>query len=622
MLLKIREKVHGVFASIVLSFICILFVLWGIQNYLGGGKETPVVSVGDKDFFQNDVNRAFQTYAQSLAGKSFDEEMVRKQAFTKLVRDEVLLQYVHGENLYVSDDTAKEFIKNLDYFKKEGKFDKSQYQALLGSQGMSSDEFISRVKKSLLMEQFQRSIIDSSFVTAAETTAFIKLQNQKRDVAYIEAPLIPVTDTPGNDEINKYYQQHADMFQTEEQVSIEYVELAVDKLAAKVEATEDQLKNYYEEQKAQFNSKERRRISHILFAFTKDSSADDLALQRAIKARQELKSKDFAALAAEVSDDKATAKKGGDLGLFNIGVMEKAFEDAAANLKQGEVSEPVKSAFGYHLIKVIELVPGETKSYETVKPELLKSYQKAQAEIAFNALGEKLTEISYENPDNLAAVAKALGVELGKTGLFTHSHGEGIAEEEKVRLAAFSEDVLKGNNSEPIEIGNDKLVVLRMQTHLPSVTKELKDVKPEVIAAIQHDKAYNRAIETAEQIKNQLLAGKTLEQLAEERHLPLKKINGLGRNAEDLPPALLQSVFRAPKPQTGRPSVVVLDEPKGGKIVVSILKVIESEMTDADKIKLAILDKNISDAIGRAQFEAVLNSLQAKADITVHQQKQ
>lgn len=622
MLLEIREKVQGVFASIILVLICVLFGLWGIQNYLGGGKEAPLVTVGDKDFFQRDVSQAYQQYAQNLAGMKFDENSIKKQAIEKLIRDEVLLQHVQDEKLVVSDETARRFIQTLEYFQKDGKFDKTQYQTLLSSQGMSSDEFVARIKKALVMEQFQKAIVDSSFVTQTEVANYFKIQNQKRDLEYLTIPLAPVAQAPSEEEINSYYQQHQDAYQTEEQVAIDYVELSLDKLAADVKPTEEQLKAYYEEQKAQFNSKERRRISHILFAFTKDPAADQQALEKALKAKQALTNKDFASLAAEISDDKLTAKKGGDLGLFNVGVMEKAFEDAASSLKLGEVSEPVKSAFGYHLIKVTELTAGEAKSYEAVKAEITKAYQKSQAESQFNALGEKLAQVSYENPDNLAAAANVLGVAVSETGLFTRSQGQGVAADEKVRLAAFSEEVLKGNNSEPVEIGNDKLVVLRMKSHSPAITKELKDVKSQVVTALQHDKAQQVATTTAEQIRTELLAGKTLAQLADAQHLTLKKVNGLVRNATDLSPLVSQAVFKAAKPQAGKASVVVIDDVAGGKIVANIVKVTEGGISEADKAKLPMIEKNMATAFGKAQFEAVLNALQAKIDIAIREEKQ
>ncbi|MEY4210913.1 MAG: hypothetical protein RLZ92_1294 [Pseudomonadota bacterium] len=622
MLLEIREKVQGVFASIILILICVLFGLWGIQNYLGGGKEAPLVTVGDKEFFQRDVSQAYQQYAQNLAGMKFDENSIKKQAIEKLIRDEVLLQHVQDEKLVVSDETARRFIQTLEYFQKDGKFDKTQYQTLLSSQGMSSDEFVARIKKALVMEQFQKAIVDSSFVTQTEVANYFKIQNQKRDLEYLTIPLAPSSQAPSEEEISAYYQQHQDAYQTEEQVAIDYVELALDKLAADVKPTEEQLKAYYEEQKAQFTSKERRRISHILFAFTKDPAADQQALEKALKAKQALSNKDFASLAAEVSDDKLTAKKGGDLGLFNVGVMEKAFEEAASALKLGEVSEPVKSAFGYHLIKVTELTAGEAKSYESVKAEVTKTYQKAQAESQFNALGEKLAQVSYENPDNLAAAANVLGVAVSETGLFTRSQGQGVAADEKVRLAAFSEEVLKGNNSEPVEVGNEKLVVLRMKSHSPATTKDLKEVKSQVIAALQHDKAQQVAATTAEQIRTEVLTGKTLAQLADAQHLTLKKVNGLVRNATDLSPLVSQAVFKAAKPQAGKASVVVIDDVTGGKIVANIVKVSEGSISEADKAKLPVIEKNMATAFGKAQFEAVLNALQAKTDIAIREEKQ
>ncbi|OAI13108.1 peptidylprolyl isomerase [Methylomonas lenta] len=622
MLLEIREKVQGVFASIILVLVCVLFGLWGIQNYLGGGSEAPVLTVGDKEFFQRDVSQAYQQFAQNLAGRKFDEEVLKKQAIQKLIRDEVLLQFAEAQKLVVTDEEARDFIQSLEYFQKDGAFDKTQYQTLLGSQGMSSDEFVGRIKKALVMEQVQHAVTDSGFVTKAEVEGFFKIQNQKRDLEYLTIPLNPKSETPTDEEIAAYYQQHQDLYQTPEQVSIEYVELSLDTLAKDVVVTEDQLTAYYQDQKAQFTTPERRKISHILFAFAKDSANDEQTLQKAIKAKQELSNKDFATLATEISDDKLSAKNGGDLGLFTVGVMEKSFEDAASQLKLGEVSEPVKSAFGYHLIKVTELVPAEIKSYDSVKPELTKAYQKAQAESRFSELGERLSEVSYENPTSLEASAKLLGVDVKKSPMFTRSTGDDVAAEEKVRLAAFSEDVLKGNNSEPVEVGTDKIVVLRMLSHEQAANKELQVVKAEVIAALQKDQAQQQVVAMANKLNDELLAGKSMGEVAKAANLSVQKVAGLMRNSTDLDPAVSQAVFRAAKPQANQPSSIVIDNPTGGKILVSISQVTEGVMSEADKAKLAEIEKSMATAFGRAQFEAMLNQLQADADIKFNVAKQ
>jgi peptidyl-prolyl cis-trans isomerase D len=620
MLTKIREKAQGAFAWGILIVICVPFALWGIQNYLDTGEEVPVASVGDKDFFQRDVNKAYEQYSQNLQGMAIDEQTLKAQALEKLIKDEVLLQYVHGKGLVASDDTAREFIKSLAYFQVDGKFDEKQYKALLNSQRMSSAEFVNRIKNALTMEQFQRSIIDSSFSTSYDVEHFFKIQNQQRDVDYVTVALPKLAEQPSEQDIAAYYQQHQDLYQTPEQVSVEYVELSLEEIAKTIDVTDEKLKAFYEEQKDQYTTAERRKISHILFAIN-DKVDEKAALEKALKARKDLENKDFAVLASEVSDDKLSAKAGGDLGLFNVGVMEKSFEDAASTLKLGEVSAPVKSAFGYHLIKVTELLPGEVKPFDSVKAEVTKSYQKAQAENTFYEAGETLTEMSYENPDNLKTVADALGLTIKKSALFTKDKGEGIAADEKIRGAAFSEEVLQGNNSTPVELGADRLAVLRMMEHKAAATHELKDVRQDIITVLLADKAKQQAVEKAQQIKARLQAGESIRTVAAENKLQVKAVAELTRNKSDVPLQLSQEIFKAAKPVGGKPTVFTAELPSGEQAVVSLSKVKEGVMSDDDKKQMELAIKNIAKAFGQTEFNALINSLQASADISVRAPK-
>ncbi len=616
MLTKIREKAQGAFAWGILILICVPFALWGINNYLDTGKEAPVASVGDKDFYQRDVNKAYEQYSQNLQGMGIDEQTLKAQALQKLIKDEVLLQYVHAEGLVATDNEAREFIKSLPYFQVDGKFSDRQYKTLLSSQRISSGEFVNRIKNALIMEQFQRSIVESSFATQYDVESFFKIQNQQRDVDYVTVPVQPLTEQPTAEEISAYYQQHQDLFRTPEQVSVEYIELSLEDIAKKVVVTDDKLKAFYEEQKDQYTTPERRKISHILFAIN-DKTDARTALAKAEKAKQDLASKDFAALAAEVSDDKLTAKKGGDLGLFNVGVMDKAFEDAASSLQLGEVSKPVKSAFGYHLIKVTELVPGNIKSFDSVKNEVAKAYQKAQSENAFYEAGEKLTEISYEHPDNLQTVADALGVTVQKSALFTKDKGEGIAADEKIRSAAFSEEVLQGNNSAPIELGAERLSVVRLLEHKAAALRDLNEAKQEVAALLSKEKAKLLTAEKAKQIKVRMQAGESLQTVAAENKLEIKTAKELTRSKNALPEQLSDAIFKAAKPVGGKPSVFIAVLPAGEQVVVSLSKVTAGIMSEEDKKQLELAKKNIANAFGQTEFNQVLNSLQADADIEV-----
>ncbi len=467
------------------------------------------------------------------------------------------------------------------------------------------------------MEQFQHSIVDSSFATQYDVESFFKIQNQQRDVDYVTVGLQSSTDKPTAEEVLAYYQQHQDNYRLPEQVSVEYVELLLADIANKVVVTDEKLKTFYDDQKAQYTTPERRKISHILF-LVNDKVTEKVALEKALKAKQELANKDFSELAAEVSEDKLTAKKGGDLGLFNLGSMEKAFEETASSLKLGEVSKPVKSAFGYHLIKVTELVPGTIKSFDSVKDEVTKAYQKTQAENSFYEAGEKLTSMSYENPDNLQTVADALGLVVKKSALFTKEKGDGVASDEKIRNVAFSEEILQGNNSTPIEQGVESLVVLRLLEHKPATKQDLSEVKQVIAEVLTKEKAQQLTVEKAKQIQLRLEAGETIQAVALASKLEIQSVKGLVRSKNKLPEQLSDAIFKAAKPVAGKPSIFVAPLSSGEQVVVSLSRVTPGIMSEDDKKQLELAKKNIANAFGQTEFNQVLNSLQAEADIEVN----
>ena len=621
MLTKIREKSQGALAWVILTLICVPFALWGINNYLDTGKEAAVASVGDRDFYQRDVNKAYEQYSQNLQGLSIDEQTLKTQALQKLIKDEVLLQYVHAEGLVITDEEAREFIKSLPYFQVDGKFSDKQYKTLLSSQRISSGEFVSRIKNALTMEQFQHSIVDSSFSTQYDAEAFFKIQNQQRDVDFVAVPLQSSIEKPTDEEISTYYQQHLALYQMPEQVAVEYVELILDDIAKKVVVSDDKLKAYYDDQKELFTNPERRKISHILFTVN-DKVTDKEALDKVLKAKNDLQTKDFSVLAAEVSDDKLTAKNGGDLGLFNVGVMEKSFEDVASTLKLGEVSNPVRSAFGYHLIKVTELVAGGIKPFDSIKTDVIQAYQKSQAENAFFEAGEKLTEMSFEHPDSLQTVATNLGVAVKKSSLFTKDKGEGVAAEDKIRSAAFSEEVLQGNNSAPVELGVGRLVVVRLLEHKAATKRELSEVKQNVVSELTKQKAQLQADEKVQKITEKLRAGSSMQAIAAENNLSIKTEKGLVRGKNKLPELLSNAIFKAPKPLVDKPSIFNVVLANGERLVVSLSKVTLGTMGEDDKKQLELAKKNIANAFGQTEFNQTLNSLQRKADVTVNAKTQ
>ncbi|MEQ1529787.1 MAG: peptidylprolyl isomerase, partial [Methylococcales bacterium] len=238
-------------------------------------------------------------------------------------------------------------------------------------------------------------------------------------------------------------------------------------------------------------------------------------------------------------------------------------------------------------------------------------------ENAFYEAGETLTEMSYQNPDSLQSVADALGIALKKSALFAKDKGEGIAAEEKIRNAAFTEEVLQGNNSTPVELGADKLVVLRMLEHKQAAAKPLNEVKQQVVDVILTEKAKSQAVELAQKIKARVLAGEALQTVAAEQQLDVKKVPGLTRNNAEVPAQLNQEIFKAAKPAAGKATVFTVVLPGDEQVVVSLTKVTPGVLSEDDKKKLDLAKKNIAKAFGQTEFNSVLNSLQQEASIHV-----
>lgn len=616
MLTKIREKTQGTFAWIILILICVPFALWGLQNYSDGGQENAVVIVGDKEFVQRDVSQAYAQFKQQYAEMQVPEDILKKQAVEKLIRDELLLQHVITENLAVADETARKFIASLQYFQQDGEFNKKQYETMLGQQGMSSAQFVNRIRKALLMEQYQKAVTDTSFVSEQDMQRFFKIQNQTRHIEYVTVKVTPVTQSPTEEETNAYYQQNGNAFQTPEQVSVEYVELAMSGLMQDVEPTEEQVDTYYQENIEVYSEKERRKISHILFAKTKDVT-EEQALANAQKAEKRLAEDSFVKLASELSDDSLTAKNGGDLGLFEVGVMEPDFEKAVAALALGEVSKPVKSAFGYHLITVTELISAETKELAEVREEVLRAVQRVEAERNFYEMGELLTELSFENADSLGVVADELGLKINQTALFTANTGEELANEAAIRKIAFSETVLQGNNSEPVELGDDRLVVIRLLEHRPAETKPLADVREGIVLAIQAQQAKNNAQQGAEKIQQQLLGGTAISEAAKETGLNVKTVVSLGRESKEVSWAVNQAVFKAAKPMPGKSTIIVVDSPVGEQTVVKLVSVAEGSGSIEDKEKSKLAVANIARALGQSDYAAVIDGIRTSTRVSI-----
>ena len=617
MLQVIRKQVHGFLGWFIMGLIIMSFALWGISSYIDGGEEIPVTTVGSTKFYEKDVNRAYSRLKQSNPQyAALDESVLRKEAIRQLVADTVLGNAVDDIGLVVGDQSVKKIIQDIPVFKVDGKFDKNTYTLALNSQGLSSRQFIEQTRLALAKDQLRRSSLDSGFTTEAELEGYFRLFNQSRDVEYINIPITVKQVKHSDESIQTYYDEHADRYQVAEQVSLQYVELSLDDLAAQEEVTDEGLLAYYEEQKDLFTKEERRKVRHILISTKADNSEQD-ALKKSQEILQKLvDGEDFADLAKQYSEDPLSKKKGGNLGFIRKGDMVKEFEDKVFELAQGVNSKPIKTEYGYHILQVTAIQAAKSKSFEEVKVKITKEYRRKQAENSYFELQETLDQVRYENSASLDAAAQAIGKEVKETGLFNQEIGVDIATEKAVRDAAFSTDVLDGNNSEIIDLGAERIVVVRVKEHKPATTQPLEAVKNSVIQTLNQKAANDEAVSKADSIVKALNAGQSLDQLAKPQSLKVEKPGFVARNDTKIPWQIKQGIFSTVKP-TDKPTIEKVDLGPQGQAVLVIKSVKEGDAATVTKEEREEAKARLVKSRNSIEYSALISQLEAAGDVTM-----
>ena len=425
-------------------------------------------------------------------------------------------------------------------------------------------------------------------------------------------------------ELEAYYQAHQGDFQSPEQVRVEYLSLDQQTLASSSSAAPDDtaLEELYQSRLDSYRTPEQRQARHILV--TLDAGAgqeqEDAARQKIQSIHERVSSgEDFATLAKELSEDPGSAAQGGDLGMFGRGVMDPAFEKAAFGLGQGELSEPVRSAFGFHLIEVSEIQSETVKPFEEVRDELIALFGADAAEHQYFELAERLGNISYENPDSLVPAADALGLKVETSDWLGRSGGEGVFSNPKVVAAAFNDDVLRqGNNSEIIEIDDkqgQRAVVLRVIEHQEAASKSLEEVEAEIIQAIRDQKARDAAAKAADELVQRLKDGESMQQIAE--GYELVETGLVGRNAADVPPSVLNQAFTLPAPVSEQISFASASLRDGGTAVVALAEVQDGGVEVLTDQQKDMERDSLTRVLARAYYDGLVKDLRERADVTI-----
>jgi peptidyl-prolyl cis-trans isomerase D len=624
MLQNIRDKITGWFSWFFLGLIAVVFIFWGVD--FGSGAATYAAKVDGETISSQEVRRAWQqqqSRLQQMMRAELPEQMVKSQQaaiLDQFVRRELLEQRAEELGYRVSDQALVDRVMEIPEFQVDGKFSKDRYNAVLRSNGLTETGFEADLRSETMIRHLQTGIVDSAFALPYELERRYAIEKQEREIDYalVSAndflPQITVTD----EQIQKWYDEHKDQYQLPEKVDLQYVELDRSRAESAVQVNEDALRQYYEQVKEKYESPERRKARHILI-----TAGDGLDEAAAEKKAAELAEKakggaDFSQLAKENSKDPGSAEQGGDLGWAQRGMFVGPFEEALFSMKPGEIRGPVKTQFGYHVLKLDEVEAGQIRSFDEVRAELEADYRSEQSQTLFYDQTQKLGDLAFESLTELASVAKSMDLPLKTITDFTRDGGGELGSDPQVSEAAFSEDVLeRGQNSPLIAIGEDKAVVLRVAKHTPAEPKPLADVRAEIETQLKQEAAREAAQTKGAEVLARLQKGEAWNEVVSSAAVNPVGKRFLTRQDNVVPPAVVEAAFGVSpsKISEASPHYAGTTTPDGNYAVVAVTGVRNADpATEAPEAKTN-RRQMAERQVGNEELVAYVEAAESKADV-------
>lgn len=587
--------IKGVLGAVVLAFVATIFLDWGWQR--SGRPDAHVATVGGEGVSLHEFQMTYTNltdFYRRLYQDRFTEDFARtlnlkQQALDTLVQRKLLLHEAKRQGLMVSDAELIEKVQTYPVFQVNGHFDHSRYLQVLRLSRLTPGDFEQNQREDLLLEKLEHLIKDGVQVTEAEVKQTFIHDKEQVNVEYIRvdpAQFVPQVEMSDAD-LSTYYQEHLERFRKPEQTRLGYVVVDPEWFAALVEMTDGQLAQYYEQHKEEFRREEQVRARHILFKLAQQAGAEEEARRRgeAETTLQRIQAgEDFAALASQLSEDPVSAQQGGDLGFFKRGEMVKPFEETAFGLKPGVVSDPVRTDFGYHLIKVEEMQEAGYEPFEAVRTELRTRLAREEVRRLAEAKAQAVYDAMVAAGSEWKTAVQALELVPRETPFIAQGEVvEGIDNSTAFMRAAFA--LQDGEVSRPTLIGNQYVVeklLERKASHIPP----FEEVKDAVRDALVRERSHALARQKADEWLTEVQAGQSIEQLAQAFNTQTEQTGLFARNGAipklGRPQEFIREVFRM---HVGEGRVVdLLEQP--AVVVLTEHKEFDAEGYEKDKAQM------------------------------------
>jgi len=606
--------------------------MFGMESYFTSRDSNAVAKVGKTEItlsaYQDRINQLRQQ-ASAEQGDGFDSSIFEKietkrRIVDAMVDEQLLLQANADWGMRVSDQSVRDYIASIPAFQVNNKFDATSYRAWLAGQRKTPEMLENDVRSSLATQLLPSAINDSTIVSDAQVDAFLGVLMQRRDLRYFLLPRpAPEDDKVTDAQAEAWYKAHLESYMNPEQVSVSYIEVDGSTLPLSTEPDEDELKKRYENEKQRFVQPEQRLASHILIDVPTNATPEQqkAALAKAQKIAAEANPGDFAKLAQQDSQDLGSKRQGGDLGWLEKGVTDPAFDTALFEMQKGQISEPVLSSDGYHVIWLRDVRSGQSKPFEEVRDQLVQEMASSERDRVYNEVAGRMSDNTYQNPTSLEPASAALDLPIKSTDLFSRSGGEGIAADPKVVAAAFADDVLvQGNNSGLIDLGNNRSVVLHLDKHVEAAAKPLAEVRAEVEKSIIDERVAAVEKKQAEEALARLRKGDAMDEVAKSLSTTVASQSETTRQAA-LPPALLTEAFLLPHPAEGKSQFAVVDMKDGSYALLAVDKVQAGDLEKIPPAQRDVMRQQMAQAYGYESTRELLAMLKAKAKVKVNEDR-
>ncbi|HHF0526971.1 TPA: SurA N-terminal domain-containing protein [Legionella anisa] len=625
MLQKLNERIQGVVAWLVVILIGITFTLFGVDYYLQSHQTTnSKVVVNDTPLsiqsFENNYRRArsMQDMEQMTAA---DEKKLQNQVLDQMITNEVQVQAALNNGFDVSSSQADAAILSIPQFQEDGHFSAQKYQQALNAALFTQSSFQNEVKQGMLLNQQRFAFMGSSFALPDEIDRFVSLYMQSRDYDYLTIPVErfekDIHVSP--EEIESYYKMHKKEFMSPEKVSLDYVTLSMHDIKSKIKTSDDDVKRYYEDNQNNYLTPASWQVAHILFAVPENASQADLEKiqKKANDAYQVLQKNpgQFEHLVSVMSDDKLSVADKGVLPWITAG-SQNNYNQILSNLtKPGQISPPERTKHGYEIFKLIAYKPVSTKPFSEVASSIKEQLIAEAAQTKYTQAMEQLSDLSYQSPDSLQPVADALNLKIEKTQPFSRSGGtDNITKNKQVINAAFSHDVLDlSNNSEPIQIDNDSLVVVRVNQHWDEMEQPLEVVHDQINKILVKKIAETKAKEIGKSLLNPV-EDKQQQELIRSNNLSWKSVAMSTRDNDKVDTDVNDMAFNLLRPES-RDGIVM---PNGDYVVVRLKQIHYGKLSTLDREQQDSLIQQIEASYGMMDYDLYVKSLINRAQIVRH----